>query len=185
MGVRFVDAVTEEHFALMSRIHALGWRAAYADAIPPDYMAREITDDRWIPFFRTSIPAGTANGLLVYDGEEAVCCATYGPVRLNAGPQAGTVCTFHADDYQGWGEVMSLYCHPDHTSKGYGSRIMEEMLRRLKAQGFPSCLVYVLQENEGARRFYARHGFAWDGTHEDIPFPPDTVCRDLRYTRAL
>ena len=28
-------------------------------------------------------------------------------------------------------------------------------------------------------------GFAWDGTHEDIPFPPDTICVDLRYTRSL
>ena len=28
-------------------------------------------------------------------------------------------------------------------------------------------------------------GFVWDGTHEDIPFPPDTICVDLRYTRSL
>ena len=83
------------------------------------------------------------------------------------------------------GEVISFYTHPDETGRGYGGMIMEEVLRRLKESGFPSCYVYVLRENEGARRFYARHGFAWDGTHEEIPFPPDSVCIDLRYTRKL
>ena len=29
------------------------------------------------------------------------------------------------------------------------------------------------------------HGFAWDGTQVEIPFPPDTVCIDLRYAREL
>lgn len=62
---------------------------------------------------------------------------------------------------------------------------MEEALQRLRAEGFEKVFVFVLQENEKARRFYSAHGFAWDGTHADIPFPPDTVCVDLRYTRRL
>ena len=33
--------------------------------------------------------------------------------------------------------------------------------------------------------FYARHGFAWDGTEEHIPFPHDMTCVDLRYTKQL
>ena len=49
--------------------------------------------------------------------------------------------------------------------------LMEEALRRLRADGYLNCYVFVLRENEGARRFYARHGFAWDGTEEHIPFP--------------
>ena len=56
---------------------------------------------------------------------------------------------------------------------------------RLRREGYRNCFVFVLRENEKARRFYAAHGFAWDGTHADIPFPPDTVCVDLRYTREL
>ena len=50
--LRFVDACTEEHFKAMSLIHALGWRDTYAEAVPADYMAREITDDRWVEVFR-------------------------------------------------------------------------------------------------------------------------------------
>ena len=63
--------------------------------------------------------------------------------------------------------------------------LMEEALRRLRADGYLNCYVFVLRENEGARRFYARHGFAWDGTEEHIPFPHDMTCVDLRYTKQL
>ena len=51
----------------------------------------------------------------------------------------------------------------------------------MKAQGFAGSLVYVLRENQGARRFYEREGFSWDGNWTEIPFPPDTICNDLRY----
>lgn len=184
-SIRIVEACCQEHFVAMSLIHALGWRAAYPDAVPADFMAREITDDRWVEQFRENYKTGRAHGLLLYANDRPVCCATYGPARTDAGLQAGTACAFHNEGYEGWGEVISFYTHPEETGKGYGALIMEEVLRRLKADGFPSCYVYVLRENEGARRFYARHGFAWDGTHEDIPFPPDTICVDLRYTRSL
>ena len=42
--LRWIDACEERHFRDMSLLHALGWRAAYRDSIPADYMAREITD---------------------------------------------------------------------------------------------------------------------------------------------
>ena len=183
--LHFVDATKEEHFIAMSLICALGWRATYPGAVPDEFMAREVTDDRWVNSFRENYETGRAHGLLLYDGDQPVCYANYGPARTEAGLQAGSICKFNSAGYEGWGEVISFYTHPDHTSKGYGSIVMEEVLRRLKADGFPSCYVYVLRENEGARRFYARHGFAWDGSHEEIPFPPDSVCIDLRYTRSL
>ena len=50
--LRFVDACTDAHFRAMSLIHALGWRDTYVDAVPADYMAREITDERWVETFR-------------------------------------------------------------------------------------------------------------------------------------
>ena len=110
---------------------------------------------------------------------------SFGPARIDAGLQAGTVCKFNSRGYEGWGEIISFYTHPDHKRKGYGTKLMEEVLRRLSGQGYLQVFLFVLRENENARRFYEKMGFAWDGTHEDIPFPPDTICVDLRYTRSL
>ena len=183
-ALRFVDACTDEHFSDMSRIHALGWRDTYADAVPAEWMAENVTDERWVPFFREDHRLGRCHGLLLYRGDVPVSCINYGPARTE-NYNAGSASSFPNEDYQGWGEIISFYTHPDHRGKGYGGALFDEAVRRLKADGFPSAFVFVLRENEGGRRFYESHGFRWDGTHADIPFPPDAVCVDLRYTKIL
>lgn len=181
-ALSFVDACTEEHYAAISLIHAMGWRETYADAIPKSYMDQEITDQRWIPFLRECHSGGVNHGLLLYDGTEPVCSAVYGPARIGAQAHGGTMTiAFDAEQYRGWGEIISIYTHPRHTGKGYGHAMVQEIFRRMKAQGFAGSLVYVLRENQGARRFYEREGFSWDGNWTEIPFPPDTICNDLRY----
>lgn len=185
LPLRFVDARKEGHFTAMSLIHALGWRTTYQEAVPADYMAAEITDEHWVPAFREDYKSGRCHGLLLYRGDVPVACGNYGPARVTASPGQSSSTGFTSRSYEGWGEIHSFYTHPDEKGRGYGSVLMREILRRLKADGFFNAYVLVLRENAGARRFYERHGFCWDGTHEDIPFPPDTICVDLRYTQSL
>ena len=182
--LRIVDACTDEHFRAMSLIHALGWRDTYADAIPADFMASEITDDRWVDVFRKNWEDKVYTGLLLYRGDTPVSCINFGPARMeNYNP--GEVCKFDNGAYQGWGEITSFYTHPDERGKNYGAILIEEACRRLKQAGHKNAFVFVLRENEKSRRFYARHGFEWDGTHADIPFPHDVICVDLRYCKEL
>ncbi len=181
----FVDACTEEHFKAMSLIHALGWRDTYAKAVPADYMAREITDDRWVEVFRQNYESQNGvHGLLLYRGDVPVSCLNYCKARMvNYNP--GDFCEFDNGAYADWGEIASFYTHPAERGKGYGGLLFEEACRRMKEAGFRNAFVFVLQENRGARRFYAGHGFAWDGTSADIPFPNSPPCHDLRYVKAL
>lgn len=182
--MRLIDAHTERHFQDMSLLHALGWRAAYRNSIPDDYMAREITDDRWIPVFRQNDQEGVYHGLLLHSGASPLCCATYGPARVEQ--DAGdTVCKFSSPDLAGWGELVSLYAHPDHWGKGYGSIVMDEILHRLQAAGYPGCFLYVLRENGRARRFYEKHGFSWDGHSLEVALTPNDVLTDLRYCKTF
>lgn len=182
--LHIVDACREQHFRDMSRLHALGWRAAYRDSIPADYMAREITDERWVPVFRQNYGEGRYHGLLLYDGEQPLCCATYGPARVDQ--SAGdTICDFSSPDLAAWGELVSLYSHPDHWGQGYGSVVIEEVLSRLSAAEYPGCFLYVLQENDRARRFYEKHGFTWDGHSLEVALTADTILTDLRYCKTF
>lgn len=174
--LRFVEASTEEDLRAMSAIHARGWHKTYPGYVPEDYLREVITEERWVPLFREGLAAGNWHGLMLCRGEVPVACCTYGAARIQGAEGA---------NYPGWGEIWSFYADPAETGHGYGSLLMEEALRRLRAAGYPACFVLVLRENEGARRFYARHGFVWDGTHVEIPFPHDMVCIDLRYTQAL
>lgn len=78
--VHIVEAQTEAHFAAMSRIHALGWRAAYPDAVPAQWMEEHITDDRWVDLFRQYAADGVYHGLLSSGGTPR------SPVSLTAPP---------------------------------------------------------------------------------------------------
>ncbi len=54
----------------------------------------------------------------------------------------------------GW--IEQLYVEPEHTGTGIGSRLIQ-----LAKEKFPAGLqLWTFQVNEGARRFYERHGFA-------------------------
>ncbi len=181
--LHFVDACTEEHFSAMSRIHAMGWRDTYQGYVPDDYMAREITDERWVAVFRQNYESGMCHGLLLYRDDTPVSCINYCRARTdNYNP--GEKCRFHNENYKDWGEIASFYTHPEERGRGYGGRLLDEAVCRLQRNGYENVFVFVLRENEKARRFYARHGFSWDGTHADIPFPHNTVCVDLRYVKT-
>lgn len=181
----FVDACGEEHFRAMSLIHALGWRDTYPGYVPQDYLDSQITDDRWVSVFRENYERQNGcHGLLLYRDSVPVACINYCRART-ANYNPGDACKFDNAAYADWGEIASFYTHPDERGRGYGGLLFEEALRRLKAEGFRNAFVFVLRENEGARRFYSRHGFHWDGTCQDIPFPPNAVCVDLRYIRQL
>lgn len=181
----FVDACTQEHFQAMSLIHALGWRDTYVGHVPQDYLDREITDGRWVEVFRENYESQNGcHGLLLYRGSTPVACINYCPARKeNYNPSE--VCHFPNEGYEDYGEIASFYTHPQERGKGYGGLLMEEALKRLRAMGHRRAFVFVLRENERARRFYAAHGFTWDGTHADIPFPGGVVCVDLRYVREI
>ena len=57
------------------------------------------------------------------------------------------------DDDAGW--IDQLYLHPEATGQGIGGQLVTRAKARL---GSPIRL-YAFQANEGARRFYERHGF--------------------------
>jgi GntR family transcriptional regulator len=61
------------------------------------------------------------------------------------------------------GYVHSLYVHPDANGRGTGRRLLEQAVQALEAAGHPAVTLWVFEENERARRFYAANGFIPDG----------------------
>jgi GNAT superfamily N-acetyltransferase len=67
--------------------------------------------------------------------------------------------------------IDQLYVHPAHVNRGIGSRLLAHAM----AVAPPPLRLYTFQQNEGARRFYERHGFVaiafGDGRHNEEHCP--------------
>lgn len=85
----------------------------------------------------------------------------------------------------GTGEVYVLIVHPDHERRGHGGRLLLEGLLRLRSRGCAHAILYTLENNERARRFYERQGWALDGGEKFTQIPDGTTLREVRYARSL
>lgn len=77
-------------------------------------------------------------------------------------------CTAPDLDATHHGEMPTLYVHPKYWRLGYGRRLCQETLRRAEARGFSSVVLWVVDVNERARRFYESLGFSFDGTSRPV-----------------
>jgi GNAT superfamily N-acetyltransferase len=76
-----------------------------------------------------------------------------------------------------------LYVLPQWWSRGVGRALHDEVLDRLRADGCERCHLWVLEDNDRARQFYERLGWAENGTSRVVPFPPNPI--DVGYSIAL
>ncbi len=72
-----------------------------------------------------------------------------------------------------------LFVLPEFWGKGVAARLHDEALDVWRNLGVVEARLWVLEENERARRFYERHGWSDDGMREPTQFPPYPVR--LRY----
>ena len=84
----------------------------------------------------------------------------------------------------GVGELLALYVDPDCWGRGFGRALVKAARERLLQQGYERAVLWVLDGNARATRFYATDGWAWDGARRT-----ETLwgieATDVRYRRAL
>ena len=60
-------------------------------------------------------------------------------------------------------ELHFLYVDPDYVRMGFGSEMLRYFEQTGKEKGYQEFVVWVLEENEKARRFYEKHNYCLDG----------------------
>jgi GNAT superfamily N-acetyltransferase len=81
------------------------------------------------------------------------------------------------------GEVYALYVAPDWWSTGTGRSLMSRAVAALTDAGYERAVLWVLEANARARRFYERAGWAGDGASNVLDGLGGVV--EVRYTRPL
>ncbi|QAY60562.1 GNAT family N-acetyltransferase [Microbacterium protaetiae] len=142
----------------IATIRVTSWRVAYDGLIPDALLSRlDITTEAhrraqdWTRYHADP----RAVEFLALRGGRALGWASVGACR---------------DDDPGAavrGELFALYALPAHWSTGVGHALMVAAEQSLRASGFPTASLWVLDGNERAASFYERHGWHEDGTVKD------------------
>ena len=137
---------TLDDVAACARLHVQCWREAYGPIVDGARLAAAIDVGRWEERWRAQL-AGGAQRLLALRGDVPVGFSTSGPGRDDDAPTAL--------------ELYGLYVARPEWGRGIGRLLLAEELAGESAS------LWVLEANERARGFYARHGFATDGARKE------------------
>jgi ribosomal protein S18 acetylase RimI-like enzyme len=78
------------------------------------------------------------------------------------------------------GEIQALYVDPDRQGGGFGRLLADHAASALAADGYRRVTLWTFEHNPASRGFYARLGFAFDGTASR-----DEDGAIVRYARRL
>jgi GNAT superfamily N-acetyltransferase len=82
-----------------------------------------------------------------------------------------------------FGELMAIYVDPAYLRTGVGRALMTAARHRLRRVGVAGAVLWVLDGNVAAQRFYERGGWRFDGARRIATFG-DVPVEQLRYRLA-
>jgi GNAT superfamily N-acetyltransferase len=153
-------------------VHVRSWQAAYRGLIDQSVLDALSIDERAAGWRRIiAEPLPTSLGTLVAVRDETVI----GWASLGSGRDPDG----HAD-----GEVYGIYADPTAWSTGAGHALLEAAEQRIAKAGHDRAYLWVLDGNERADSFYARHGWVDDGAIK-IEERPELTLREHRRVKPL
>lgn len=130
-----ICAATPDDLPAIAALHHASWVSAYRGMVPDAALGAPLDDH--VARTWADLPSGVT---LAWDGDDRLC----GFARLK--PKGG------------WPYVDNLHVAPDLKRGGYGRALMGAVHDQVAAQGKARLWLTVVQQNTGARRFYARMG---------------------------
>ncbi|OBF53022.1 acetyltransferase [Mycobacterium sp. 852002-53434_SCH5985345] len=147
-------------------LHVRSWRSAFPGLIAQDYLdslTPEALADRYT-FGRVGLRMPST--LVAVEGSAIRGFATTGLCRES--------------DLPNFGELMALYVDPAYLGAGVGISLMTAARERLRRLGVDGAVLWALEGNTEARRFYECGGWRPDGACRPAVFGNDTR-RLVRY----
>ena len=132
----------------MAEVVSSSWKAAYSELISEDDMKLFANVERREKIFKAGFEKGKLFYIMLCGGEvKGVCLAE----------------RYEKEGFSDTAEIDQFYLAPSVIGKGLGSRLMEYILKKLSDKGFKQVVLFVMEGNERAVRFYERNGFKPDG----------------------
>jgi GNAT superfamily N-acetyltransferase len=143
-------------------LHVRSWQVAYRGVVPDPILDGFSIPQRRDAWVRTIGLAGAepSRAGRIWVVEEAGCVRGFATTRPG-----------RDDDLPpGTGEVHSIYLAPEAWNRGLGSALLASAVDDLRSRGFSPLVLWVIEANARARRFYERAGWRLDGARQPIDF---------------
>lgn len=156
-------------------VHVRSWQYAYRGKLPQDHLDRLDPAGRaeaWRRIMAETEPSRGGVLAAVTEGAGITGFASFGPSRD------------HDTDPRRTGEVFAIYVDPDAWGTGAGRDLMAGATAELARLGYADAILWVLDTNDRARRFYTLAGWAEDGTSKTDGSRGFDIT-EVRYHRML
>ena len=171
----------------IEEVRRASWRAAYAGLIGQVYLDRATSGSpappRLSSWRRTLVAVDDAGPAVVgytsFGPERAIHPYVVGPPSPGSRPPRFT----DAGSAGQAGEMYAIYLDPGYWSAGTGRALMDAAVAGLTAAGYQKAVLWVLEGNARARRFYEIAGWKPDGAGNRLESLGGVM--ETRYTRPL
>ena len=168
-----IRAATRDDADGITDVQVASWRTGYAHVFPDSVLYADDFDTTRRSFWTAWRFAPGHRVSVAIEEDRVVGFASYGPERERA------------RGFTGRGEVWAFYVHPDHWGSSVASALMDHTELRLKAEGFDTAVLWVLDDNPRARAFYERHGWEASGLSADFDDYCDVKVPEVEYRKGL
>jgi ribosomal protein S18 acetylase RimI-like enzyme len=156
----------------VGEVHVRAWQSAYRGMMPDEYLDGLRAEEhaaRWREHLIA--PTSDAELLVVDDDQRVVGFAAVGP-------------PFDRDVSSDVGQLYAINLDPDVWGRGLGRELLSVATARLRERGYVEAVLWVIPDNQRARRLYDSEGWTDDALrrHDEVF---GVVVPEMRYRRRL
>ena len=165
-----VREATVNDTTAVAQVHVRSWQVAYRGLMADEYLDQLTVEERATRYRFGSGDVTTLRTIVAIDDGSLLGFATFGLLREVDLPETG--------------EIFALYVDPDCWRHGIGTTLITSAWKSLRAMSISKVLLWVLEGNDHATRFYESQGWTADGLRRQIEVWGVSV-NELRFSRSL
>lgn len=165
-----IKYVSIEDLDTLANVHSESLRAAYKDIVPDDIINNSFSFERRRVGFTRELEKKTPFNAIAFDGDNPVGLLSFGDSR-------------HIDVDEDTIELWRIYLLPQYWGSGFGEELFSWGINEIRARGYKKVILWVLEENLRARRFYEKNDFAFTGQKQEEEM--GKIISEMLYIRNL
>ena len=161
-----IRAATAADAAAIAEVHVRTWQSAYAHVFGAERLAG-VTAEARLPMWHRILGGSEQTVFVAEEDARIIGFCGVGAGRGDAD-----------------GELYAIYVEPEAWGSAAGTALMQAGIDELRARGCRDAILWVLEDNPRARRFYEREGWRLDGARRDGEHLGVRTV-EVRYRRSL